>query len=143
MRRVRIANKNENRPIRDVDHPRKYLNEMCPRPRGRSDRYAIEIGMNVFDGLVIFCLQGGVVIHDGHYRRSRTSLKMLFPSFGVAQKPRSQKDCFIVENWMIVTDDRTCKPYTCSTSGAAPPASGEIVGLPRFQRRRLRTNLPI
>ena len=81
MRHGREAvDKSENRPIRDVHHPRKHFNKMCSR--GTGFRCAIIKGVNLFEGLVIFCLESGIVIQDRHCRRSR-------------------KDCLFEENRMI------------------------------------------
>jgi len=90
-------------------------------------RYAIGKGVNPFEILVVFGLEGRIVILNGHDRRSYTSLKMLFPSFGFEKKRRSQKNCLLSENRMMVTHDRFCKPFTCSTASASPPTNGEIV----------------
>ena len=132
MRHGREAvDKSENRPIRDVHHPRKHFNKMCSR--GTGFRCAIIKGVNLFEGLVIFCLESGIVIQDRHCRRSRTSLKMLFPSFWVAQKRRSRKDCLFEENRMIVAYDGFCEPFTCSTTSAAASANDEIVSVFAYQ----------
>jgi hypothetical protein len=50
-------NETENRPVRDVHHPRKQLHEMCP---GRSGfRQEIIKDVNLFESLVIFGLKVG------------------------------------------------------------------------------------
>jgi len=55
-----MVDENENRPVRDVHHPREQLYEMCP---GRSGfRYAIGKGVNPFEILVVFGLEGRIVI---------------------------------------------------------------------------------
>jgi hypothetical protein len=50
----------ETAPIRDIQHPRKQLNEMSP---GHSSlRSAIVEGVNFFESLIILGLNGGIVI---------------------------------------------------------------------------------
>ena len=107
-----MVDENENRPVRDVHHPRKQLYETCS---GRSGfRYTIGKGVCSSEILVVFGLEGRIVLLNGHGRRSYTSLKMLFPSFGFEEKRRSQENCLLSENRMIVTYDRFCKPFTAA-----------------------------
>jgi len=90
-------------------------------------RPAIVEGVDLFERLVIYCLESGIVIQDGQGRRSSTSFKMHVPIFGVEQEHRSQEDGLLSENRMIVARNRSCEPFVCRTTTAAPPTSDEII----------------
>src|SRR6267142_1880372 len=97
-------------------------------------RPAIVEGVDLFERLVIYCLESGIVIQDGQGRRSSTSLKMHVPIFGVAQEHRSQEDGLLSENRMIVARNRSCEPFACRTTTAALRLFMTRIGLTRAGR---------
>lgn len=117
------VNKNVSKPVWNVHHPREQLYEMGSRGGGFG-RAIIE-GVNLLKRLVIYCLEGGIVIQDGHSRGSSTSLKMLFSIFRFERERRSQENCLLSEYRMIVTHRRPGESLTCGTTSTAQPSDDE------------------
>jgi len=135
------VNKNVSKPVWNVHHPREQLHEMCSGGGGFG--CAIIEGVNLLERLVIYCLEGGIVIQDGHGRGSSTSLKMLFSIFRFEQERGSQENCLLSENRMIVPHSRPGESFTCGTTSTAQPSDDEnVLSLyPNLRKQsRLRTD---
>jgi hypothetical protein len=119
------VNKDVSKPVWNVHHPREQLYEMCSGGGGFG-RAIIE-GVDLFERLVIYRLEGGIVIQNRHGCGSSTSLKMLFSILRFEQERRSQENCLLSKNRMIIPHSRPGESFTCRTTSTAQPSGDEIV----------------
>jgi len=76
--------------------------------------------------LVIFVLEGGIVIYYGHGGGCGRTLDVLVGGVWVFEHCNSKEDCLFVIDWVIIANCYLCENFMCGAAKATPTTSKTI-----------------